>query len=105
MSGRPRQIIRSDNTKWCDWHLAWEPLDRFRTHSGGGSAARYASRCRDAEQAIRDQAQSDDPAGVAIRGRAKTLAALISKAVGVPVSQQWVMTELLYCGLIADLRA
>jgi hypothetical protein len=106
---RPKQVIRADGTKWCDWHLAWEPLDRFNAKtaavSGNACVTRYAARCLDAQQAIRDRDRATDPAADAIVNRARKHARALSKALGVTVSYHWVLDELLWIGLVPFLRA
>jgi hypothetical protein len=107
MAGRPAQVIRADNTKWCDFHLAWEPLEDFRPISDDGAIIRYAARCRLAEQTIRDQKQAIDPAGASIVSRAKHFATDLSRHLGpgCSISYHWVLDELHWAGLIPYLRA
>lgn len=103
--GRPKQVLRADGTKWCDFHLQWEPVSDFTPFSQKTGILRYSPRCRLAEQTIGDQKRAIDPAGAAVITRAKKFAAELSKALGCGISYHWVLDELLWVGLIPFMRA
>lgn len=109
MARRKREIT-DDGKTWCTFHGKWEPVEDFdwTGESGNGSVSRLRrpkANCRLAEQTIRDHGKEFDPARYAIEGRAKSLAADLSKALGNTISYKFVLIELNWRGLVPIMRA
>ena len=104
---RPRTIT-DDGKTWCSFHARLEPVEDFYWNQetvNGSVYRRPRSKCKLAEQTIKDQGKEADPALAAITSRAKELARDLSKALGNTVGYKFVLIELNWQGLVPILRA
>lgn len=101
MSRRRREI--RDGHAWCATHQKWEELDAFDLKQNG-TVPLYRD-CQVARQELRDKRKADDPAYEAIRSRARDLAGKMTKALGRPISVDFVWFDLNYRSLVGPMRA